>query len=412
MADPATSRRGRDLLYGAYLSGVALGTTRPGCTTRSCHVLGGTFNLVHADAHSVVLPACRRVQRAGRCRPRWRAWPRRSARRGDDPAGRLWDLARAPATSRRRWRRWASRAMTSPEARAPAADEITDNPRPSTRPTLLGLLERGVSPASGRSTRTERWIGNGKPLRATSSTPCARRSAASAARSPACGPTTWPPRRCAGCSIGLPDLDTGDDRRGRTSATPTRRARTTATSPGWRCCWRACRRLFPAPRSTGCAAPGSRRSSAPAARWRSATPTSLLAGGVESMSRAPWVLPKPAKGYPTGHEQLWSTTLGWRMTNPKMPEQWTVSLGEGAELLADKYSIGREEQDEFALGRTSAPRRRGTPAAFDAEIVSGRRSRPRPRRVHPRRHHAREAGRAEAGVPPEAARSPPATRRR
>ena len=63
----------------------------------------------------------------------------------------------------------------------------------------------------------------------------------------------------------------------------------------------------------------------------------VLAGGVESMSRAPWVLPKPAKGYPTGHEQLWSTTLGWRMTNPRMPSEWTVSLGEGAELLADKY---------------------------------------------------------------------------
>ena len=76
----------------------------------------------------------------------------------------------------------------------------------------------------------------------------------------------------------------------------------------------------------------------------------VLAGGVESMSRAPWVLPKPAKGYPTGHEQLWSTTLGWRMTNPRMPSEWTVSLGEGAELLADKYCISREQQDEFALG--------------------------------------------------------------
>src|SRR6187401_3190805 len=59
----------------------------------------------------------------------------------------------------------------------------------------------------------------------------------------------------------------------------------------------------------------------------------VLAGGVESMSRAPWVLPKPAKGYPTGHEQLWSTTLGWRMVNPRMPSEWTISLGEGAEVL-------------------------------------------------------------------------------
>ena len=74
-----------------------------------------------------------------------------------------------------------------------------------------------------------------------------------------------------------------------------------------------------------------------------------LAGGVESMSRAPWVLPKPERGYPRGHETLHSTTLGWRMVNPRMPAEWTVPLGEGAELLADRYGIGRQSQDEFAL---------------------------------------------------------------
>ena len=92
----------------------------------------------------------------------------------------------------------------------------------------------------------------------------------------------------------------------------------------------------------------------------------VLAGGVESMSRAPWVLPKPAKGYPTGHEQLWSTTLGWRMTNPRMPSEWTVSLGEGAELLADKYGISREQQDEFALGS-----HRKATAAWDGGSFAG-----------------------------------------
>src|SRR3954471_2732250 len=75
-----------------------------------------------------------------------------------------------------------------------------------------------------------------------------------------------------------------------------------------------------------------------------------LAGGVESMSRAPWVLPKPERGYPRGHETLHSTTLGWRMVNPRMPAEWTVPLGEGAEILADSYALSREDQDAFALG--------------------------------------------------------------
>src|SRR5919198_505893 len=74
-----------------------------------------------------------------------------------------------------------------------------------------------------------------------------------------------------------------------------------------------------------------------------------IAGGVESMSRAPWVIQKPEKGYPRQHETLHSTTLGWRLINPKMPEKWTVSLGEGAEILADQYEISRAAQDEFAL---------------------------------------------------------------
>jgi acetyl-CoA acyltransferase len=75
----------------------------------------------------------------------------------------------------------------------------------------------------------------------------------------------------------------------------------------------------------------------------------MVAGGVESMSRAPWVMLKPGRAFPAGHEQLWSTTLGWRMVNPEMPDRWTISLGESAEKLADIYDISREAQDEFAL---------------------------------------------------------------
>jgi acetyl-CoA acyltransferase len=78
--------------------------------------------------------------------------------------------------------------------------------------------------------------------------------------------------------------------------------------------------------------------------------TLALAGGVESMSRAPWVMLKPGTPYPRGHETLHSTTLGWRMVNPRMPPQWTVALGEGAEILADRYDISREQQDAFAVG--------------------------------------------------------------
>lgn len=80
-----------------------------------------------------------------------------------------------------------------------------------------------------------------------------------------------------------------------------------------------------------------------------------VGGGVESMSRAPWVMPKPERAYPTGHTTLYDTTLGWRLTNPKM-EEWghTDSLGMTAENLvedlAGKYEISRERQDRFALG--------------------------------------------------------------
>jgi acetyl-CoA acetyltransferase family protein len=75
----------------------------------------------------------------------------------------------------------------------------------------------------------------------------------------------------------------------------------------------------------------------------------ILVGGVESMSRAPWVLLKPEKGFPAQAQTLHSTTLGWRMVNPEMPEQWTISLGESAEKLAGMYDISREDQDAFAL---------------------------------------------------------------
>jgi acetyl-CoA acetyltransferase family protein len=75
----------------------------------------------------------------------------------------------------------------------------------------------------------------------------------------------------------------------------------------------------------------------------------VLVGGVESMSRAPWVMLKPERAYPRGHETMYSTTLGWRMVNPEMPEEWTISLGESTEKVAGMYGITREAQDEFSV---------------------------------------------------------------
>ncbi|MDL9980043.1 thiolase family protein [Microbacterium sp. ASV49] len=76
----------------------------------------------------------------------------------------------------------------------------------------------------------------------------------------------------------------------------------------------------------------------------------ILAGGVESMSRAPFVVQKAAKSWPsTGNQTLWNTSIGWRMVNPALRSDWTISNGESAEKLASIHGISRDAQDEFAL---------------------------------------------------------------
>ncbi len=74
----------------------------------------------------------------------------------------------------------------------------------------------------------------------------------------------------------------------------------------------------------------------------------VLTGGVESMTRAPWVLLKPNRAFPAGNIEAVSTTLGWRLVNPDMPAEWTVSLGEANEQLQEKFDVSRERQDAFA----------------------------------------------------------------
>ncbi|MFJ7204274.1 thiolase family protein [Streptomyces sp. NPDC098789] len=94
-----------------------------------------------------------------------------------------------------------------------------------------------------------------------------------------------------------------------------------------------------------------------------------IAGGVESMTRAPWVVQKPERAFPATHQQMWSTTLGWRMTNPRMPQEWTGSLGEGAELVADKYALTREAQDAFALESHRKAAAAWAAGEYAAEVV-------------------------------------------
>lgn len=94
-----------------------------------------------------------------------------------------------------------------------------------------------------------------------------------------------------------------------------------------------------------------------------------VAGGVESMTRAPYVLPKSDRPFPAGHTELYSTTLGWRMVNPAMNPEWTIPLGESAELIADKHKISREQQDEFALASHQKAADAQAAGLFDGEIA-------------------------------------------
>jgi 3-oxoadipyl-CoA thiolase len=76
----------------------------------------------------------------------------------------------------------------------------------------------------------------------------------------------------------------------------------------------------------------------------------VVAGGVESMTRAPWVMPKPDSPHPRGPQTMYDTAIGWRLINPRMAQMYgTLQMGETAERVAQKYEISREDQDAFAL---------------------------------------------------------------
>ncbi len=95
-----------------------------------------------------------------------------------------------------------------------------------------------------------------------------------------------------------------------------------------------------------------------------------VAGGVESMSRAPWVIPRAERAFPRGNLTGYDTALGWRLTNPKMIELGhTDSLGQTAENLAEMYKIPREAQDRFALHSHQKAIRATDAGRFRDEIV-------------------------------------------
>jgi 3-oxoadipyl-CoA thiolase len=93
-----------------------------------------------------------------------------------------------------------------------------------------------------------------------------------------------------------------------------------------------------------------------------------VAGGVESMSRAPFVLPKAEERLPR-RQEIADTSLGWRLVNPRHPAQWTISMGETAEVLAEEYRITREEQDAFALASHQKALAAQAAGGFDDELV-------------------------------------------
>ncbi len=96
----------------------------------------------------------------------------------------------------------------------------------------------------------------------------------------------------------------------------------------------------------------------------------IMAGGVESMSRAPFVVEKSPKPWPAvGNQTMWNTSIGWRMTNRALPKEWTISNGESAEKLAQIYGISREAQDEFALRSHRLAAEAWAAGVYDDEIV-------------------------------------------
>jgi acetyl-CoA acetyltransferase family protein len=102
---------------------------------------------------------------------------------------------------------------------------------------------------------------------------------------------------------------------------------------------------------------------------RSAEGDLMLAGGVESMTRAPYVMLKPGRAWDRTAPAVADSTVGWRFTNPRLPPDWTISLGQTAERVAQSHGIGRREQEEFAVESQRRAQAALAAGAFDDEIL-------------------------------------------
>src|SRR5437016_9741434 len=95
----------------------------------------------------------------------------------------------------------------------------------------------------------------------------------------------------------------------------------------------------------------------------------FVAGGVESMTRAPYVMLKPSEPFSRKTPEVADTTVGWRFVNPRMKQEWTISLGETAEVVAARYKISRAEQDAFAVESQQRAARALKECVFTNELV-------------------------------------------
>ena len=95
----------------------------------------------------------------------------------------------------------------------------------------------------------------------------------------------------------------------------------------------------------------------------------FIAGGVESMTRAPWVTLRPDEPFPRSVPETADSTIGWRFTNTTLPREWTISMGQTAEVVAERYHISREDQDAFALESQRRTVEAISAGRFDAELI-------------------------------------------